>query len=225
MDHEESEIQKKEKNEPEVKEEEKKEQKKRSLERCYRCQSTQHLIRDCDKRSDFSSLNSSYMYISSSHPYYLPSGCKNSPLVCNAPLSLEDVIQQLLQQKAVIQQLQAEMAAKDQKTKAVEQAFRQEIKALQQRSIYRCEWGTLTIPGYSLSDGSGTRYQDLTATFSRSFSTTPVVTIGLTRIDQNRDLRVDASVIYRYATHMGVRIKTWSDTRLNSARVDWMACA
>eukprot|EP00058_Branchiostoma_floridae_P027337 XP_002612828.1 hypothetical protein BRAFLDRAFT_67224 [Branchiostoma floridae] len=57
-------------------------------------------------------------------------------------LSMEDVIEQLLQQQAMIQQLQIEMAAKDQKTKVLEQnaqAFRQEIKALQQRSIYRCE--------------------------------------------------------------------------------------
>ncbi|XP_078577038.1 uncharacterized protein LOC144862449 [Branchiostoma floridae x Branchiostoma japonicum] len=143
---------------------------------------------------------------------------------------MEDVIEQLLQQQAVIQQLQIEMAAKDQKTKVLEQnaqAFRQEIKALQQRSIYRCERGELVAPNPAFIRGSGFRFVDLAATFNRTFQTTPVVTVCLNYLANlsGTGLRVNASVISVCRTHMSVRIATWANTRLYSAGVYWMACA
>ncbi|CAH1251655.1 Hypp9112 [Branchiostoma lanceolatum] len=136
-----------------------------------------------------------------------------------APLSLNDVIQQLLQQQAVIDQLQTAMVAKDRKTK-------KEIQALQQRTYTeRCESGVLGIPSNGLSSGSGTRYRDLTATFSRRFQTTPVVTVGLKKLHSSSFTRVDTSVRSVYPSHMIVRIGTWSNTWVYSASVYWMACA
>eukprot|EP00058_Branchiostoma_floridae_P027366 XP_002612857.1 hypothetical protein BRAFLDRAFT_67193 [Branchiostoma floridae] len=139
-------------------------------------------------------------------------------------MSLDDVIAQLLKQQDVILHLQAEMAAKDRTTRTLEQ----EVQALQQRPYTeRCESGELGTPDNAFIYGSGTRYRELTATFSRAFTTTPVVTVGFTELDNelDRNLRVSASVTSVYATHVIVQIGTWGNTRLDSARIRWMACA
>eukprot|EP00058_Branchiostoma_floridae_P027332 XP_002612823.1 hypothetical protein BRAFLDRAFT_67229 [Branchiostoma floridae] len=160
-----------------------------------------------------------------------------------APLSLDDVIEQLFKQQAVIhhlqtkmmakdqeiekkvQQLQSEIEAKDQTVKALEQDCRQEIKSLQQGLIFRCESGKLSIPQNGLA--GGVSFFNLTATFSMPFRTTPVVTVGFQELDSSRDrnLRVYARVRSVYATNMTVGIGKWDDTLVYNAGVYWMACA
>ncbi|CAH1251656.1 Hypp9113 [Branchiostoma lanceolatum] len=156
------------------------------------------------------------------------------------PFSLDYMSQQLLEQQAMIHQLQTEMTAKDQEIEnemqqlqaeiaakdQTIQALQQQTQALEQRPyIERCESGVVGIPAYALSSGSGTRYRDLTATFRARFRKTPVVTIGLKTLDSSSYTRLDASVRYVYASHMTVRISTWSSSGLHSASVYWMACA
>eukprot|EP00058_Branchiostoma_floridae_P027365 XP_002612856.1 hypothetical protein BRAFLDRAFT_67194 [Branchiostoma floridae] len=119
--------------------------------------------------------------------------------------------------KTDIQQLQAKMVAKDQR-----------IQDLEQRDyIARCESGVLKTPQNVFTSESRDRHLDLTATFSRDFRTTPVVTVGFSLLDSlpDRNLRVNANVKSVYATHMIVQIGTWSDSKIYSVMVHWMACA
>ncbi|KAI8484871.1 hypothetical protein Bbelb_374680 [Branchiostoma belcheri] len=78
------------------------------------------------------------------------------------------------------------------------------------------ESGKLSPRYNTFSSGSGWRTRELTATFSRPFSTTPVVTIGLSHVDhyQGTNLRVTTGVRSVYASHMIVQVSTWGDTRL-----------
>ncbi|KAI8512194.1 hypothetical protein Bbelb_088330 [Branchiostoma belcheri] len=89
--------------------------------------------------------------------------------------------------------------------------------------VGRCETGTVhTTPMY----GSGVRTQDLTALFSRSFFTTPVVTVGLGNVDQGHTgTRVTMHVRSVSTTGVVIRIGTYADTVLYGASVHWMACA
>ncbi|KAI8514076.1 hypothetical protein Bbelb_084000 [Branchiostoma belcheri] len=121
--------------------------------------------------------------------------------------SLNDVIHRVLQQQEEIRQLQVMVANRERTVQS-----------------FRCESGVLTT---SINSGSGWRSRDLTATFSRRFPRTPVVTVGLHTLDNSRDrnLRVRIDVRSVYTSHLIVRFWTWSDTRLHSVGVNWMACA
>ncbi|XP_035693485.1 uncharacterized protein LOC118427693 isoform X2 [Branchiostoma floridae] len=158
--------------------------------------------------------------------------------------------------KAEIQQLRSEMASKDQRTQAeiqqlktemaarneriqqqqddIEQltgegvAKNQKIQALEQRNyIERCESGVLDTPYNVLASGSGSRYRDLTATFSTPFRTTPVVTVGIRKLDiyRSRNTRISTTVTSKSPRSLTVRIITWADTRVHVAGIYWMACA
>ncbi|XP_035671542.1 uncharacterized protein LOC118412650 [Branchiostoma floridae] len=118
--------------------------------------------------------------------------------------------------QAEIQQLHTEMARKDQR-----------IQDLEQRDyIERCESGDLTIPNGVLTYGAGARHRDMTASFSRAFRTTPVVTVGLTQLDHYAgETRVTASVVSVSTTGLTVRIGTWASSQLYNAYAHWMACA
>ncbi|XP_035671541.1 uncharacterized protein LOC118412649 [Branchiostoma floridae] len=139
-------------------------------------------------------------------------------------LSLQSVLAQLQAEMeakdqltlANIQQLQTEMAAKDQR-----------IQDLEQRDyVERCESGDLGTPSHAFTSGNGDRHVDLTATFSRAFRTTPVVTVGLRHVDHfATEIRVSATVQSVSTTSLTVRIGTWVDSRLYAANVYWMACA
>eukprot|EP00058_Branchiostoma_floridae_P027356 XP_002612847.1 hypothetical protein BRAFLDRAFT_67203 [Branchiostoma floridae] len=118
--------------------------------------------------------------------------------------------------QADIQQLQTEMAANDQR-----------IQDLEQRDyVERCESGDLESPTNVFTSGDGYRYLDVTATFSRAFRTTPVVTVGLRSLDHYAGhIRVRASLASVSTTSLTVRISTWSSSQLYYANVNWLACA
>eukprot|EP00058_Branchiostoma_floridae_P027362 XP_002612853.1 hypothetical protein BRAFLDRAFT_67197 [Branchiostoma floridae] len=136
--------------------------------------------------------------------------------------------------QSVLAQLQADMEAKDQVTLAKIQQLQtelavkdQRIQDLEQRDyVERCESGDLGTPSHAFTSGDGDRHLDLTATFSRAFRTTPVVTVGLRHVDHfATEIRVSATVQSVSTTSLTVRIGTWVDSRLYAANVYWMACA
>ncbi|XP_035671529.1 uncharacterized protein LOC118412640 isoform X2 [Branchiostoma floridae] len=136
--------------------------------------------------------------------------------------------------EAEIQQIQNEMAAKDQMHQADIQQLQtemgakdQRIQDLEQRDyIERCESGVFETPDDVFTSGDGDRHLDLTATFSRAFRTTPVVTVGLTSLDHfPGHTRAKATVVSVSTTSLTVRIGTWASSQLYAAYVHWMACA
>ncbi|CAH1244950.1 Hypp7404 [Branchiostoma lanceolatum] len=109
-----------------------------------------------------------------------------------------------------IQQLQTEMAARDERIQQQQDDIRQlqaeraatdqRIQALEQRNyIDRCESGVLSTPSNVLDSGTGTRYRDMTATFSKPFRTTPVVTIGFRVLDisHSKNTRVTSDPVWK----------------------------
>eukprot|EP00058_Branchiostoma_floridae_P027358 XP_002612849.1 hypothetical protein BRAFLDRAFT_67201 [Branchiostoma floridae] len=124
--------------------------------------------------------------------------------------------------QAEIQQLQTEMAAKDNRT---------HVEDMEQRDyVERCESGNLETPKKKKASlfppGYGNRYHDLTATFSRAFRKTPVVTVGLTNVDHYPGhIRVSARVTSVTKTALTVQIGTWHNSEMYQAKVRWMACA
>ncbi|XP_019616260.1 PREDICTED: uncharacterized protein LOC109463827 [Branchiostoma belcheri] len=134
-------------------------------------------------------------------------GTEDTDAEAPVSFSLNDVIHRLLQQQEEIRQLQVMVANRERTVQS-----------------FRCESGILNT---NINSGSGSRHRDLTATFSRSFPRTPVVTVGLRKVDNSRDrnLRVTVVVQSVYVSHLTVRFWTWADTRLNSIGVNWMACA
>ncbi|CAH1264277.1 Hypp2928 [Branchiostoma lanceolatum] len=123
-----------------------------------------------------------------------------------------------------MQQLQNKMAAKERKIQALEQ----NIQPVESRTyIERCESGVLQTLDATFSTGFGERYLDMTATFSRAFRTTPVVTVGLDSLDDDwrTNLRVTAKVLSKSTTDLTVRIGTWYNSLLYRVDIHWMACA
>eukprot|EP00058_Branchiostoma_floridae_P027344 XP_002612835.1 hypothetical protein BRAFLDRAFT_67217 [Branchiostoma floridae] len=118
--------------------------------------------------------------------------------------------------EAEIQQIQNEMAAKDQMHQADIQQLQtemgakdQRIQDLEQRDyIERCESGVFETPDDVFTSGDGDRHLDLTATFSRAFRTTPVVTVGLTSLDHfPGHTRAKATVVSVSTTSLTVKVK------------------
>ncbi|XP_035693486.1 uncharacterized protein LOC118427693 isoform X3 [Branchiostoma floridae] len=137
-----------------------------------------------------------------------------------------------------IQELKTEMAARDERIQQQQDDLQQllgesetkdqRIQALEQRTyIEHCESGVLDTPYNVLASGSGSRYRDLTATFSTPFRTTPVVTVGIRKLDiyRSRNTRISTTVTSKSPRSLTVRIITWADTRVHVAGIYWMACA
>ncbi|XP_066266288.1 uncharacterized protein [Branchiostoma lanceolatum] len=150
------------------------------------------------------------------------------------------VSEEMAKLSAEMADMETEMAAKDQKYQQLQDeidqlqteraAKEQRIQVLEQRNyIERCESGVLSTPRdvNILKDGSGTRYQEMTATFSKAFRTTPVVTIGFMYLDtyRHQNTRIRSKVQSKSTTGLTVCIETWEESRLYLASVYWMACA
>ncbi|XP_078613939.1 uncharacterized protein LOC144883366 [Branchiostoma floridae x Branchiostoma japonicum] len=127
--------------------------------------------------------------------------------------------ERIQQQQGDIQQLLGDRETQDQRIQALEQSSRTYIE--------RCESGVLNTPHSALAYGNGMRYRDLTATFSKRFRTTPVVTIGFRKLDMDgsRNTRIEAGVYSKSPTRVTVRITTWTDSRVYVGGIYWMACA
>eukprot|EP00058_Branchiostoma_floridae_P027866 XP_002613357.1 hypothetical protein BRAFLDRAFT_68342 [Branchiostoma floridae] len=103
-----------------------------------------------------------------------------------------------------------------------------QLRQLQERSIVACDSGYVEVPANShLYTGSGVRYLEIPAYFSRSFSSTPTVTVGLSHLDHNpgTNTRIDVTVVSVRTSSITIRIETWATSHVVKAGVNWMACA
>ncbi len=89
----------------------------------------------------------------------------------------------------------------------------------------RIESGSVTDSGYKLRDRSGNREFKKSISFSKSFSSTPKVIVGITGLDaENRaNLRVRATAINIQKNKFDIHFFTWGDTRLWDVTVNWFA--
>ncbi|KAK7445790.1 hypothetical protein BaRGS_00040305 [Batillaria attramentaria] len=76
------------------------------------------------------------------------------------------------------------------------------------------------------SNGFEERIETHHVTFSPPFSTVPVVTLGFTLLDQNKDhtIRAQTSLQHLSTTGFDLNVREWVDSYNYNVNVMWMAC-
>jgi hypothetical protein len=82
-----------------------------------------------------------------------------------------------------------------------------------------------TVQGWTLADGDGVRSFHLPVAFEREFSAVPLVHLGLTGVDANKDhnLRVKVRAIDITPSGFTLVLETWLHSQIHAADVSWLA--
>lgn len=87
--------------------------------------------------------------------------------------------------------------------------------------------GTIACDGndsdWSLNEGNGERTFTRRITFKSAFSNVPMVTVGLTGLDvSSGPTKIYVGAANIDATGFDLEVKTWADTRVWAAVVNWL---
>ncbi len=75
----------------------------------------------------------------------------------------------------------------------------------------------------AFSSNDGVRTQEFTVYFKNIFAQPPKVHLGLTNFDFDVSARINLEVLVVTTTNFTLRVGTWSNARLNSLNIEWIA--